>query len=53
MFNKQSNYSIPLLSWIDIESRDIFSDLENKYKLLGTKSKQIPKMSLCLGLQRN
>ena len=33
--------------WIN---RHFFSDLENDYKLLGTKSKQIPKMSLSLGL---
>ena len=53
MFNKPSNYSIPLWSWIDTESTDtFFSDLENKYKLLGTKSKQIPKMSLSLELSK-
>ena len=50
MSYKPSNYSTPLSSWINIESTDtIFSDFENKYKLLGTKSKQIPKMSF-LGL---
>ena len=38
MLNKPSSYSIPLLSWIDIESTDTF--LENEYKLLRTKSKQ-------------
>ena len=32
---------IPLSSWIDTESTDtFFSDLENEYKLFGTKSKQ-------------
>ena len=51
MFNKPSNYSIHPSSCIDTESIDtFFSDLENDYKLLGTKSKQIPKMSLSLGL---
>ena len=38
MLNKPSSYSIPLLSWIDIEWTDTF--LENEYKLLRTKSKQ-------------
>ena len=53
MFSKPSNYSVPLWSWIDIESIDtFFSDLENKYKLLGAKSKQIPKMSLSLELSK-
>ena len=34
-----------------MESTDtIFSDLENECKLLGTKSKQIPKISLSLVL---
>ena len=53
MFSKPSNYSVTLWSWIDIESIDtFFSDLENKYKLLGAKSKQIPKMSLSLELSK-
>ena len=51
MFSKPLNYSILLLSWIDIESVDtFFSDLKSKYKLSGTQSKQIPKMSLSLEL---
>ena len=38
VFSRPTNYSIPLLSWRDIESTDTF--LENEYKLLGTKPKQ-------------
>ena len=39
VFKKASNYSIPLSSWVDIESMDTFSDSKNECKLLGTKSK--------------
>ena len=56
-FNKPSNYLISPLSCVDSESMDtFFSYLENEYKLLGTKSKQIVnalkilKMSLSLRL---
>ena len=46
MLSIKSNYPIPLSSWIDAESTNtFFSDLENEYKLLGTKSK-IPKKHL-------
>ena len=54
-FNKPLDYLISSPSYLDIESMDTFFfvfDLENEYKLLGTKSKQIvnvlkiPKMSL-------
>ena len=48
-FSKPLNYLISPLSYVDNESTDtFFSNLENEYKLLGTKSKQIPKMSLSL-----
>ena len=47
-FDKQSSYpntTIEIIYFpiqVDIESTDtLFSDLENKYKLLGAKSKQI------------
>ena len=33
MFNKPSSYSTPLSSWMDIQSRSTFFDLENEYKL--------------------
>ena len=62
-FDKQSSYpntTIEIIYFpiqVDIESTDtLFSDLENKYKLLGAKSKQIvnalktAKISLSLGL---
>ena len=43
-FNKPSNCSISLLSYVDIESMDtFFSSLVNEYKFLGTKSKRILK----------
>ena len=53
MLNKPLSYSILFASWIDVEWTDTFSsNLKNKYELLGTKSKQIPKMYFCLGLLR-
>ena len=33
MFNKPSSYSTPLSSWMDIQSRSTFFDLENECKL--------------------
>ena len=48
-FNKLSNCLIYFLGYVDIESTDtFFSDLENEYRLLGTKSRQIPKMYFSL-----
>ena len=42
---------LSLWTYVDTESIDsFFSNLENEYKLLGTKSKQMPKMSLYSGL---
>ena len=62
-FDKPSSYpntTLEIISFpiqVDIESTDtLFSDLENKYKLLGAKSKQTvnalkkTKISLSLGL---
>ena len=62
-FDKPSSYpntTLAIISFpiqVDIESTDtLFSDLENKYKLLGAKSKQTvnalkkTKISLSLGL---
>ena len=46
-FSEPLCYLISPSSYVDIESTDtFFSDLENEYKLLGIKSKQIPKISI-------
>ena len=46
-FNKISNLLSGILQFL---STDTFFHLRNGYKLLGTKSKQIPKISLSLVL---
>ena len=54
ILNKPPDYPIPFLSWLDTKSANtfFFSESENEYKILGTKSKQAVNMSLFLALSK-